>query len=175
MAETTLSTEFRNQLFQAFLERHSRLGTTGSFNFNGAGHFIVRAQRTDNPGGGAPVFVNVVSKFIPDLTALGDPLREPNHAIKDHFDISTQQNSSVRLNYNGNPVEMEIPIVTTITRIVVEFRLNDTSGTPGPTQLNINATEDMIFIPVATFGVAIEFTEANGTLVINQLELELGN
>ena len=163
MAETTLSSDFRSQLFQSFLEKHSE---ATSFHSNGDGHFIVRAQRTD-VSSGSPVFVNVVSKFIPDTTTTnGNPL----HTILQNYEVTTQSDGSVRLNYTGDPVEMVIPIVTTITRIVVDFRITNSNNT-----VPINNTQDVTIIPVATFGVAIEFTEANGTLVINQLELELGN
>lgn len=165
MAQSTLTSAFRTKLFAKFLEGYSEGAPTNV----GNAHFIVRAQRTTNPGGGSPVFETVAQSFIPNIVTGAGAI---NHVIEDHYQVSTLGNGNVKLTYTGDPVELDIPTATTITRLVVVLRENvGTISTP----TTISQTEDMEFIDVAAFGVSVVFTEPNGTLVINQLEFEIGD
>jgi hypothetical protein len=165
MAQSTLTSAFRTKLFQKFLEGYSGDTNTAV----GNAHFIVRAQRTTNPGGGSPVFETVAQSFIPNIVTQAGAI---NHVIEDHYQISTLANGNVKLTYTGDPVELDISIATTITRLVVVLR-ERLSGTN--TLTNIDQTQDMDFTDVAAFPVSVVFTEPNGTLVVNQLEFEIGD
>ena len=166
MAQSTLTSGFRTKLFEKFLEGYSQ-GTPSSV---GNAHFIVRAIRQDT--GGAPGAVATVAQsFIPRLISVNQSLI--NYVIQDHYQVSTLSNGNVKLTYTGDPVELEIPIATTIIRLDVVLRERLGGGTS--TNTGIDATDAMEFTTVATFPVNVQFTEPNGTLVVNQLEFEIGD
>lgn len=163
MAQSTLTAPFRTKLFEKFLDGYSQ-GVPSNI---GNGHFIVRAQRTVGtlPDGFTPDYETVAQTFIPNIVTSQGAI---NHVIKDHFQVSTLANGNVKLSYTGDSVELDIPIATTITRLVVVLReVTNSSET--------TITGPGTFIDVATFPVSVVFTEPNGTLVVNQLEFEIGD
>ena len=165
MAQSTLTAPFRTKLFEKFLEGYSQ----GFASNEGNAHFIVRAIRQDT--GGAPGAVATAAQsFIPNIVTSAGAI---SHVIQDHYQTSTLGNGNVKLSYTGDPVELEIPIATTIIRLDVVLRERVGGGTS--TSTGIEATDGMEFTTVATFPVNVQFTEPNGTLVVNQLEFEIGD